>query len=76
MIYKECEYCGATLDAGEKCDCRNTVDIYMNSDHKCECSKCEKKTCCPYHDKYQRLSRHDAPDALGLCPKLPESYRK
>lgn len=21
MMYKECEYCGATLDAGEKCDC-------------------------------------------------------
>lgn len=21
MMYKECEYCGATLDAGETCDC-------------------------------------------------------
>ncbi len=22
MIYHECEYCGATLDPGEHCDCR------------------------------------------------------
>ena len=21
MMYKECEYCGATLDSGERCDC-------------------------------------------------------
>lgn len=24
MMYRECEYCHATLDAGEICDCRKT----------------------------------------------------
>ena len=23
MIYHECELCGATLDPGERCDCRD-----------------------------------------------------
>lgn len=25
MGYKVCPYCGASLDAGEKCDCRDEV---------------------------------------------------
>ena len=25
MIYHVCEYCGATLDPGEKCDCRTVA---------------------------------------------------
>ena len=73
MRYKECEYCGATLDAGETCDCQTAV--YTNADRKCECHKCELKDRCAYSFRYQRLSRHDAPGALGLCPKLPESFR-
>ncbi len=23
MVIRKCEYCGANLDAGEKCDCKN-----------------------------------------------------
>lgn len=32
MKFKECEYCGATLDFGEKCNCiENEIDrIYLN----------------------------------------------
>lgn len=25
MIYHECEYCGANLDPGERCDCRERL---------------------------------------------------
>lgn len=25
MIYHECEYCGASLDPGEKCDCHKNT---------------------------------------------------
>ena len=27
MKYKECEYCGAALDFGEKCDCLEESEI-------------------------------------------------
>lgn len=26
MIFRECEYCQATLDPGEKCTCRNDAE--------------------------------------------------
>ena len=25
MYYTECSYCGATLDPGEKCDCKESM---------------------------------------------------
>ena len=28
MYFKECEYCGASLDPGEKCDCEKSGNIY------------------------------------------------
>lgn len=27
MIYHVCEYCGATLDPGERCDCQDTTKL-------------------------------------------------
>ncbi len=26
MIFRECELCGATLDPGERCDCRDAAE--------------------------------------------------
>ena len=26
MYYRKCEYCGAYLDPGERCDCQNPED--------------------------------------------------
>lgn len=30
MYFKECEYCGATLDPGEKCDCNTAGNAYRS----------------------------------------------
>lgn len=34
MPYRECPYCGAHLDPGEKCDCQKEEDEDENRDHK------------------------------------------
>lgn len=31
MGYETCPYCGANLDAGEKCDCREEEDTALQS---------------------------------------------
>ena len=28
MVYRECKYCGASLDPGERCDCAGTTTGY------------------------------------------------
>ena len=30
MYFNECEYCGATLDPGEKCECTSSVNAYRS----------------------------------------------
>lgn len=28
MYYRECEYCGASLDPSDRCDCRDKIKLY------------------------------------------------
>lgn len=41
---------------------------YSNADRKCNCSKCEIKQICQFHDKHLRLPREEG--CLDECHKL------
>lgn len=65
-----------TINELTKIQAELNPEPYLNTDRKCECPKCEKAEMCVFYEKYQRLPRDMAPEALGLCPKLRKENRK
>ena len=55
MYYKICEYCGAHLDPGERCDCRDITASYrhIKETHK------EEPYCCAVRKPPRGGSHYD-----------------